>query len=137
MATPTAQTAAQVIQDALLAIKIIREGQTPTADMQAQAIRRLNQMMALWAAEGRDIGYVPVGTVTDTLTVPDAAILGIYSTLAIMLAPAYGASVSEELYAMSRMGMETIDKITVKEVRMDMDVPMPSDDLGPFSISTG
>ncbi len=137
MATPTAQTAAQVIQDALLAIKIIREGQTPTADMQAQAIRRLNQMMALWEADGRNLGYIPVGTVTDVLTVPDAAILGIYATLAIMLAPGYGAAVSEELIAMARMGMDIIDKITAKEVSMDMDVPNPSEYSGSFNISTG
>jgi hypothetical protein len=68
MATPTAQAASQVIADALLAINVIRDNETPSASMQNQAIRRLNQMMALWEGEGRHLGYIPIGTVTDVLT---------------------------------------------------------------------
>jgi hypothetical protein len=137
MATPTSQAASQIIADALLVINVIRAGQTPSAVLQAQGIRRLNQMMALWEGEGRNIGYIPVGTVTDVLTVPDAAILGIVNNLAIHMAPSFGASASPEIVALATMGLSIIDKITAKEVIMDMDLQRPADYLGAFNINTG
>ncbi len=137
MSTPTAQTASQIIADALLAINVLREGETPTAEMQAQAIRRLNQMMATWEADGRNLGYIPIGTVTDTLTVPDASLMGIYSSLAIVLAPSFGASVSPELVAIQEKGMAVIDKITAKEVIAGLDLQTPADRGDSFNISTG
>jgi hypothetical protein len=137
MATPTSQAASQIIADALLAINVIRAGQTPSAVLQAQGIRRLNQMMALWEGEGRNIGYIPVGTVTDVLTVPDAAILGIVNNLAIHMAPSFGASASPEIVALATMGLSIIDKITAKEVIMDMDLQRPADYPGAFNINTG
>ena len=137
MATPTAQAASQVIADALLAIGIIRDGETPSAALQAQGIRRLNQMMALWEAEGRNLGYIPVGTVTDILTVPDAAILGIVNNLAIHMAPSFSVTASAEIVALAMMGMATIDKITAQEVIPETDL-QPSVAIGStFNISTG
>lgn len=126
MATPTAQAASQVITDALVALNVIREGQTPSAEQQAQVIRRMNQMMALWEVEGRALGYIPIGTVTDVLTVPDGSLMGIWTSLAILVAPLFGATVSAELIEMNRQGMAAIDKITAQEVLMELDVPTPS-----------
>lgn len=137
MATPTSQAASQVITDALLAIGVIRDGETPSAALQQQAIRRLNQMMALWEGEGRHLGYIPVGTVTDVLTVPDAAILGIVNNLAIHMAPHFGATVPAEIVALATMGLATIDKITAQEVLADLDLQRPADWPGAFSINTG
>jgi hypothetical protein len=137
LATPTAQAASQIIADALLAINVIRDGETPSAAMQAQGIRRLNQMMSLWEGEGKNLGYIPVGTVTDVLTVPDAAILGIVNNLAIHMAPSFGATVPAEIVALATMGLSTIDKITAKEVIMDMDLQLPADWPGTFNINTG
>lgn len=105
--------------------------------MQAQGIRRLNQMMALWEAEGKNLGYIPVGTVTDVLTVPDAAILSIVNNLAIHMAPSFGATVPVEIAALAMMGLATIDKITAKEVIMDMDLQLPADWPGAFNVNTG
>lgn len=137
MATPTAQSASQVITDALLALNVIREGQTPSAEQQAQLIRRLNQMMALWEADGKNLGYIPVGTVTDVMNVPDGALVGIYSSLAIFAAPLFGASVSDELVAVNAAGMAVIDKLCAKEVLAQLDVPVPADRATTFNIETG
>lgn len=137
MATPTAQTASQVIADALLAVNIIRAGETASAADQAFCIRRLNQMMALWEGEGRNLGYIPIGTVTDVLTVPDAAILGIVNNLAIHIAPSYGATVPVEIAALAMMGLATIDKLTAKEVIPDLDLQRSAADDVPFNVNTG
>lgn len=137
MATPTAQTAAQLIADSLLNINVIRAGQTPTADQLAQGVRRLNQMMANWEAEGKRLGYVPVGAATDTLTVPDGALLGMMSHLAIHLAPSMGASLSPELAVLAEMGMATIDKLTCVEVLASTELQRAADSGVPFNISSG
>lgn len=137
MATPTSQAASQIIADAYLAIGVIRDGETPSAALQQQAIRRLNQMMALWEGEGKHLGYIPIGTVTDVLTVPDAAILGIVNNLAIHLAPSFNTSASAEIVALAMMGLQTIDKITAQEVIMDMDLQPTADDPVFFNINTG
>lgn len=94
-------------------------------------------MMALWEGEGRNLGYIPIGTVTDVLTVPDAAILGIVNNLAIHIAPSYGASVPAETVALAMMGLQTIDKLTAKEVIMDMDLQRSAADDEPFNVNTG
>lgn len=118
-----------------MALNVIRSGQTPSAEDQAQCIRRLNQMMALWEADGRALGYVPVGTVTTTLTVPDGSILGIWTSLAINVAPLFGANVSPELIALNERGMSVIDKLCAQQVLMELDVPAESHSGG-YSIET-
>lgn len=134
MATPTAQTGSQVIADTLLAINVIRAGQTPSAEQQAQGIRRLNQMMAMWEGEGKSIGYIPIGTVTDTLTVPDAAILGIVNNLAILWAPFFGASVTQEIVALAERGMAVIDKLASQEIIASTELQPAADFSGPYNI---
>lgn len=94
-------------------------------------------MMALWESEGRNLGYIPVGIVTDVLTVPDAAILGIVNNLAIHIAPSYGATVPVEIAALAMMGLATIDKLTAQEVIPDLDLQRSADIGQSFSISTG
>ena len=136
MTTPTAQPASQVIADALLDLNAIRVGQTPSADQQALMIRKLNEMMALWEAEGRRLGYVPIGTVTTVLTVPDAALVGIRANLAIFAATAFGATASQELIALADMGLQTIQKICVQEIPITTDLP-PSTDTGYYDIRIG
>jgi hypothetical protein len=137
VSTPTAQAASQIIADALLAINVIRAGQTPSAANQAQGIRRLNQMMALWEGEGKNLGYIPVGTVTDVLTVPDAAILGIVNNLAIHMAPSFGATIPVETATLAAMGLATIDKITAKEVIADLDLQRSASQPQVFNVNTG
>lgn len=137
MATPTAQTGAQVISDALLAINVIRAGQTPSAEQQAQGIRRLNQMMAMWEVEGNNLGYIPIGTVTQTLTVPDAAILGIVNNLAILWAPFFGATASAEVVALAERGMDAIEKICSQEVQASTELQPSTDRPRVFNIQSG
>lgn len=137
MSTPTAITASDLITDALRAINVIRETQAPSAEQQALAIRVLNQLMALWEADGKRLNYIPVGTVTALLTVPDGAILGMQFSLAIALCPYFGASASQEVIASASAGMAVIDKLTAKEPCMQMDIPVPSDWLQPRSIESG
>lgn len=137
MATPTAQSASQVITDSLLEINVIRPGQALTADQQDQAIRRLNQMMAMWEGDGIRLGYIPIGAVTEILTIPDASVLGVMASLSIHMAPAFGATVSQELIAKAERGMAVIDKLTCAEVLATTEL-QPSAALGTsFNIAMG
>ncbi len=137
MSTPTAQPASQVIADALLELNVIRAGQTPNASQQAIMIRKLNEMMAQWEIEGRHLGYKPVGTVTEVLTVPDGAIVGIRANLAVHAASSFGASVSAELAVAADTGLETIRKICAQEIPIETDLQSSTDTGSGFNILTG
>lgn len=127
MSTPTAIAASQLITDALRLINVIMESETPSAEQQASGIRTLNEMLSTWAADGLRLSYIPVGTVTNTLTVPDGAVKGIKFCLAIDLAATYGATVSAEVAKGATDGMAVIQKICARTPNFQSDIPAPSD----------
>lgn len=137
MTTPTAQPASQIIADTLLDLNVIRAGQTPNASQQAIMIRKLNAMMAQWEVDGRRLGYVPIGTVTAILMVPDAALIGIQANLAIYSASAFGATVSQEVITAADLGLETIRKICSQEIPITTDLQSSSDTSSGFNIQIG
>lgn len=137
MSTPTAIAASQLIRDALVLLNVIRETETPSAEQQATGSRHLNEMLAEWEADGKPLQYVPVGTVTTTLTIPDGSIRAVKYNLAVAMAPSFGATVSQEVIAIAMAGAALISKITAKEPSMQLDVPSPSDWTYPRSIETG
>lgn len=127
MSTPTAIAASQLIKDALVKINVISETDTPSAEQQATCIRVLNEMMAMWAADGLQLNYIPVGAVTSVLTVPDGAIMGIKCSLAIAVCSEFGATASPELIAAATQGMSVVSKICARKPNFQMDTPCPAD----------
>lgn len=127
MATPTAIAASQLITDALRLINVLMETETASAEQQAQGIRALNEMLAQWQAEGLNLNYIPVGTVTNTLTVPDGAVKGIKYNLAVDLAGYYGATIPAEVAKGATDGKATIEKICARTPNFQMDTPCPAD----------
>ena len=55
-------TNTSLITDALKAAAIIADGQTASASELADGLTALNRMMAVWAQDGKDIGYFPQDT---------------------------------------------------------------------------
>lgn len=92
----------QIIDDALRDIGVISEAETASAEDGKYCLRRLNQMMEVWRENSKDIGYFAQTLTTDTIPIPDWAELGVTSTLAIAIAPNYGATVSQELIAIAQ-----------------------------------
>lgn len=131
MPTPTAITGSQIITDGLRLINVLRETQNPTPEMLISGIRTLNEMMAEWEIDGGALGYVPIGTATDILPLPDGAIKAVKLHLAIALCPTYGASASAEVIAQAADSMTVIDRLRTKDVQANMgELPLPANVTG-------
>ena len=91
-------TVLDIIDDALREINVISEVDTASAEQGKFALRRLNQMMAMWReTKDLDLGYFSQPDTTGTMPTPEWANLGITLGLAVLIASKYGASVSPEL----------------------------------------
>ena len=86
----------KIIEDALKDINVLGETATASAEQGAHGIRKLNQMMASWRdADSIDLGYFPQTSTADTIPIPEWAELAVSSSLSVVLAPKYGASISD------------------------------------------
>lgn len=103
-----AETAGEIVRDALSELTVQAQEQTvPAVDLNT-GIRYLNRMMAAWDATEVSLGYTTVNSPDDVLTVPAGAIEGIVFNLALRLASGFDIAVSPALAQMAREGMKTI-----------------------------
>jgi hypothetical protein len=106
-----ATTAAQLLKQSLQEI-LVQASEAPLeADDYRDAIFVLNSWMAGLEADGVDLGYTPVDSLSDVITVPDGAIMGMVSNIAILIAPQYGRPISLELSNKAKKGMATIYRL--------------------------
>lgn len=70
--------------------KVTGNGATPTADELADALERLNMMIALWRIQGLDIGVTAELVASDTLAIPDAFVTALKLCLRKDLHDFYG-----------------------------------------------
>lgn len=107
------ETAETIIKDALF--DILQQGdEAPIEASEAQtAIRYLNRMMLRWDAIGYSLGYTKVNSLGDHVTVPDGAVFGIVSNLAVSLAPQYDVKLSPALVSNAKLGLDAIRAISV------------------------
>jgi len=107
-----AETANDVITDAMQEIVLqASEAQIEAGEAQA-GIRYLNRMMAKFDVEGIDLGYTAVSSLADIITIPDGAIDGLIANLAIALSPQYDVQPTPELRERAREGKEAMRLIT-------------------------
>ena len=105
------ETASTVIRDALQEL-LVQASEQPIQPTEAtDTMRYLNRMMSAWASKGIDLGYTPVTSLGDTITVPDGAIEGIVLNLAIKIAPQYDVAVSLDLRINAKDAYQTILRI--------------------------
>lgn len=87
-------TAAQVIKTALQLILVQGSEAALEADEFASGVEYLNDMMAEWESNGIDLGYTPVVTLGDEVTIPAYANQAVKQNLAVRLGPEFGGLVS-------------------------------------------
>jgi len=71
----------------------------------------LNDHMASLEARGLRLGYTPVSSVSDYVTIPDGAVQGIIASMAILSASDFNGTVSESLKAEAAAGMRAIRRL--------------------------
>ena len=87
----------ELINRALREINVIAENENASSEQGSQCLVKLNNMLALWKENGIDFGWFNQSSTSGTAPVPDYAELAVVSSLAIICAPQYGATVSLEL----------------------------------------
>ncbi len=105
-------TAKELIYDAFYELKIKQEG-VPIEPSEAQVgIRYLNNLMTAWDAMGISLGFTLVTKLSDPVTVPLGANLGILGQLAINLANPFNAEVTPALAKKAKDGFKAILNLT-------------------------
>jgi hypothetical protein len=101
-------TTNEVITDALEDL-VVQADEAPIEASEAQAaIRFLNDRMTAWDALGITLGYTIVSNLSDEVTVPAGAIMGIKAQLAIDLAEKYNVDVKAGVVRRASEGLAAI-----------------------------
>lgn len=104
-----------LIAGALRDLGVIAETETPSAEQGATGLTNLNQMLFAWEVQDIDLGYFTQSSTSDTCPIPEYSEQGVQASLALKLAPIYGATVSAELLAKQVEGMRVINNVAMNE----------------------
>jgi len=102
-----------LITNALREPQIIADGQTASASELAIGLKELNNMMAMWAVDDKDIGYFPQDTGSDTCPIPIWSEQAVQSNLSINLCAVFKFPVSTETAKRAIEGANFIAKMVI------------------------
>lgn len=126
-------TNAEVIGDALRELNVIAEGQSVSAEQGLHGLRKLNEMIEEWTEREIELGYFAQDDGTDTCPIPPWAEKAVKLSLAIEMAPKYGATVSAELAMNALKAFQVVQRKSIVEKMQpaNMDhLPLGSGKLG-------
>ena len=129
----------EIVTDALEDL-IVQADEARIEQSEAKAaIRYLNDMMAMWAAQGIEIGYTEVSDLADIVTIPLGAKVGVKANLSIFLSPKYDVDPSAALVARAKAGFSAIVDLAVGTASAAFPSTLPrgsGNDYPDFSDST-
>ena len=106
------ETADVILTDALQEL-VVQASESAIPAVEAQtAIRYLNRMMNRLASRGINLGYTQINDLSDLLTVPDGAVSGVVTNLAVELGNQYDVPIGPGLAARAGAGMEAMIDIS-------------------------
>ena len=112
-----------VINSALFELMAISQGQTPQATESADMLAKLNQMMAAWAMQDKDIGFPPQTVLTASCPIPVWAEMGVICNLAIYAASSFvNGVVTNTLLSKADEGMRLIGNKLISLNRQPSDM---------------
>jgi hypothetical protein len=117
--------AAQVLKASLHDILVQGSDASLQADEYQDAIFAMNNYMTALDANGIKLGYTVVGSLSDEITIPDGAVMGLIANLAILLAPQFNANVSQGLVTKAKIGMRAMQKLGITYAPTEMPSTMP------------
>jgi hypothetical protein len=120
-----AETASQVVSDALQDI-LVKAAEVPlTADEMATGIRYLNNMMTMYDADGIALGFTVITAPNQLVTVPDGAVAGVKATLAGFCAAQFKKPISPDLADRIKTGLRVMRKLGVNIARTQFPSTLP------------
>ena len=118
-------TAAQVTKAILQEILVHgSESELEAVEFQ-DTVFTMNNYMTAQDASGIKLGYTVVTDLGDEITIPNGALQGLISNVAIMVAPQFGATVEQSLIAKAQMGLSAMRKLGVSQERMRFPSTLP------------
>lgn len=114
-----AKTVRKVCEYALR--KIFGVDETPTAPHMTDALERLDDMLAFWAATGATTGVVLPLSFGDVLSCPDSYIPAIQDNLIIALADLYDRALPPQVVFSARVGVQHVKASSLPAVREPAD----------------
>lgn len=112
----------EIIEDALRDINVIAETDSATAEQGSYALRKLNQLMGLWKLSDIDLGYFEQTSTSADCPIPDWSEGAVIASLAVILAPKYGASVSPELAAVADAAVNVVARTLINDKLTNTDM---------------
>lgn len=97
--------------------KIVGIGNTPDADELADALERLNAMVASWRAQGADIGAAFPIEANTVIYCPDYAVEALRFNLMLDVASLYGQPVSQMDALKAARGLQLVKNMNVPDER--------------------
>ncbi len=111
-------TIQQTVDRALTSLGMIEAGAAATSQDSTDAMRYLNQMMAVWKTSGRDFNWFPQDALSETLPTPDWAEQGIISNLAVICGPEFRSPIPQDLAVKARDDKNQITR-TLMNIKLD------------------
>jgi hypothetical protein len=114
-ASQIAEAAVEYVKFALRRITGI--GETPSADEQADALQKLNAIVASWRAKGADIGAAFPIEASTVIYCPDYAVSALRYNLLVECANLYGEPVTQTEMMAARSGLALVMNMNLPEDR--------------------
>lgn len=100
-------TLADLLQDSLGLLGVLREGETPSAEQGAQGLTLFNNLVASWRESGIDLPIEPQSLTTSALTINEGDKLTLTNLLAVHLQPYYpGRALSPVVVSVATSGYD-------------------------------
>ena len=109
------KTNQNVIDQALIEIGVVQAGDSANATDSADALTKLNQMMAAWEISDKKLGFFPQDTLSDTCPIPIWAEDAVVNNLAILLAPSFEIPPSADTYRKASDGINLVGRVCINE----------------------
>lgn len=126
------ETADAIVTDALQELVVqASEASIPAVEAQT-AVRYLNRMMDRMASRGINLGYTKIDNLGDFLTVPDGAVSGVITNLAVELGNQYDVPIGQALASRAGVGLDAMIDISfvIVPTRMPDTAPRGSGNTG-------
>lgn len=122
-------TVADFVKDTLGLLQVVNPVQPVKPEDMQTAIRFLNRFMTRTEANSIATGWSPVDSPSQDLPLPPEAELGVMYQLAMVLAPQWGVSPTQEVMsgAVAFMADLIRDQAVATPIRPILDCPIPSD----------
>ncbi len=132
-------TVVDFITDVLRQLTVISEIATPSAEQGADALIKLNELMASLEEDGINLGWNPKASTAESIVLPDGDKRTIKAMLGVALAEGYEKPVPQIMAAMARSGYDRLLRRSIHDQMrvISTDAPMGENRASNYDITRG